>query len=225
MARFAALDLDSGSDSSEEEVQKPSLRRPPTPPSPPKRRLGVLEEDDEGDDEASEVSDELHEEEEEESGMDEDDVGESPPRHRQRAVKQSALVEGEDGEFRFGHELEPRASTSTTSHSPPTTRYRPLDDPTVIPWAQQIGLDAAKVKQMQASMFKDHDVGGASSTSRAGPGQKHKLPVVKPFALQRKHSRDSEGDGLRHDSQEVRFCSLLGPPFLMRLNVARVFWV
>jgi len=225
MARFAALDTDSGTDSNDEEVQRNSSHRPQTPPSPPKRRLGILEEDDEGDDEASEVSEELHEEDEESSGMDEDDVGESPPRRTQRTVKQSALVEGEDGEFRFGHELEPRASTSTTSHSPPTTRYRPLDDPTVIPWAQQIGLDAAKVKQMQASMFKDHDVGGAGSTSKPGAGQKYKLPVVKSFSLQRKHSRDSEGDGLRHDSQEVRLCSLLGPPFLIRLNIARVFRV
>ena len=72
-------------------------------------------------------------------------------------------------------------------------------DVSVIPWARQVGVDAQKMHVMQTSLFRipEETVAFKAMTRATRPHFKLS-PTVR-----RKHSRDSIGDGLRVDSQEV----------------------
>ena len=73
-------------------------------------------------------------------------------------------------------------------------------DPTIIPWARELGVDANRVHVMQTSLFRMPEEERAIKALN-GPLPRRKL--VLPSSHSRKHSRDSEGEGHRADSRQV----------------------
>ena len=125
----------------------------------------------------------------------------SPPRiGTPRNKDYNALVEDENGDMRYAQEMGRRASPgSASSRSSPGTKtqsgYR--GDPSVIPWAQRVGVDTQKLHVMQASLFRSQE----EATALNHPVER-KLPELKIHGG-RKHRRDSDGDALKFDSREV----------------------
>ncbi|KAJ7180452.1 nuclear protein 96-domain-containing protein [Mycena filopes] len=98
-----------------------------------------------------------------------------------RQRPRNGLVEDENGDIQYAHEVS-----------------RPRTDPTLIPWAQHIGVDAQKMHVMQTSLFRVPEEAAAMRAVER-PARAY-LQVAQP--LSRKHSRDSDGDGLRFESKE-----------------------
>ncbi|KAJ7222682.1 nuclear protein 96-domain-containing protein [Mycena rebaudengoi] len=94
----------------------------------------------------------------------------------------NALVEDEHGEIQYAHEL-----------------VRPRADPALIPLAHHVGVDAQKMHVMQTSLFRVPEE-AAAMRALDRPARPPHLQV--PQLLNRKHSRDSDGDGLRFESKE-----------------------
>ncbi|KZT69972.1 hypothetical protein DAEQUDRAFT_668616 [Daedalea quercina L-15889] len=104
--------------------------------------------------------------------------------------------------------------------SPPPTQ-RTLADPTLIPWARELGVDAQKMHVMQTALFRVPEEEAALKAASQAPPRRR----VSVFAgLSRKHSRDSEGDGLRTDlRQRASFAQDLDPaPYRPTRKYARV---
>lgn len=77
-----------------------------------------------------------------------------------------------------------------------------LADPSLIPRARQLGIDRQKMLVMQTSLFHaPEEAAVIQDISRPEPSRKALLP---PATIGRKHSRDSDGEGLRADSRQVR---------------------
>ncbi|KAJ7695132.1 nuclear protein 96-domain-containing protein [Mycena rosella] len=109
-----------------------------------------------------------------------------------RPRPRNGLVEDENGDIQYAHEV-----------------LRPRVDPTLIPWAQHIGVDAQKMHVMQTSLFRVPEEAAAMRAAEK-PARFH-LQV--PQSLNRKHSRDSDGDGLRFESKErASFAQDIEPP-------------
>ena len=194
MARFTAL----ASDTSDDETYQQPAR--PVPLSTPKPRANDAPHQDED----ADISDS------DSSRMDEDELTSKPLTHPQRKRRdKNALVEGEDGEFYHAHELdedegENDASSSSSSESSPRRTRRP--GPTSVPWAQLVGVDPNRMHIMQASLFRVPEE--EQALKHALPEKHGQLHLMMSNTLNRKHSRDSEGDGLRVAAQEVRICSI-----------------
>ena len=95
-----------------------------------------------------------------------------------------------------------RGPAALVSSQSPPARIRPGGNPTIIPWAQRVGVDAQKMHVMQTSLFRMPEEERALKALNE-PQPRRKLLQLKS-ALTRKHSRDSEGEGLRADSRQVR---------------------
>lgn len=191
MARFRAYTSESSS--SDDEEERPT-RPLPSKPSPPKKPVEEPIEEDESVEEGVSES-EASTSESSSSEMDEDELR-ATARAEPAVRKSNALVQGEDGEIRYAHEVEAR------------TRG-PLDgDPTIIPWAQRLGVDAQKMHVMQTSLFRMPEEAAALRALHqdAGPKTSRKRLNLHspPKASTRKHGRESDIDGLRSDSREVR---------------------
>jgi len=92
-------------------------------------------------------------------------------------------------------------------------------DPSIIPWAQRLGIDPQKMHVMHSSLFPAPESAEALKQLNA---EKHDRARLTPNGVHRKHSRDSEGEGLRAATQEVRptvFSAVvrIGTSFLLRL--------
>ncbi|KAG6908251.1 hypothetical protein DXG01_005585 [Tephrocybe rancida] len=140
-----------------------------------------------------------------------------PPRARRRKQPdRNALVEGEDGEIRYAHEIDgdrvPNLRVSEASSSSPPPHPRARGDPTLTSWAQHVGVDAQKMHVMQTSLFRLPEEAAALKALNQPQSSRAGLRVpLQP--LNRKHSRDSDGDGLRTDSRErPSFAHDIEPP-------------
>jgi nuclear pore complex protein Nup98-Nup96 len=189
MARFRAYASDSSDDGNASESEDPKR---------------VSAEDDEGECESDQESSSSSA-----SEMHEDELLPSRIPRRPKS-KRNALVEDEDGEIRYADEVNDRrpavrvshASSSSSSSSsstspPPRTAH---GDPTIIPWAQHVGVDPQKMHVMQTSLFRMPEEAAALKAMNQPSRSNLRIPLQ---PLNRKHSRDSDGDGLRVDSREV----------------------
>ena len=104
-----------------------------------------------------------------------------------------------------GSTSEEGSETDSDDGSPPPNQ--PQRDPSLIPRAQQLGVEPQRMHVMQASLFRPEDDAGGVSTRR------RLQAMASSLSLSRKHSRDSDGEGLRQDSQQVN-------PYLGRPNYA-----
>lgn len=205
MARFAAYTSDSSS--CDEEVEEIIPERPaPKDPAPPTRR----EETD-------------SEEEDEESSSSDLDIEElsSPVRGG------NALVETEDGDIQYVHEVRGGGAGASASSPPRTRRTLNVGDPTIIPWAQHVGVDAQKMHVMQTSLFRMPEEAAALRALKetATRPATIKIAAGKHLGMNRKHSRDSDGEGPRMDSREVRahscFAFILVEPSRQQWQIGR----
>ena len=183
MARFRAYASDSSDDGAGTE--------PDEHPSHPSED----ESESEGDEDSSSSSS---------SEMHEDDLLTSRLLRKQ-AHRRKAWVEDEDEEIQDVREMNDdrrpavrvSPASSSSSSSPPARAPR---DPTIIPWAQHIGVDAQKMHVMQTSLFRMPEEAAALKAMKDSAPSNLRIPLQ---PLNRKHSRDSDGDGLRIDSREV----------------------
>lgn len=118
----------------------------------------------------------------------ESDSGKPSHRHRKRTEKASDASTSEE---------EPEGDSEDDESPPPS---QPQMDRSIIPRAQQLGVEPQRMHVMQASLFRaEGGVEGAPTLHKA-------LVQASALSLSRKHSRDSDGDGLRQDSQQVGVC-------------------
>jgi nuclear pore complex protein Nup98-Nup96 len=184
MARFSANKTDSSEDEDELYLnQSQELQKKPKGSQPP-----PVEDEEDSDEEAASSSSS--------SDMQEDELVTSP-RRKGPGKTRNALIENDDGEIRYAHEI--------TKGQPPYKKSPPRQqrgDPTIIPWAQQLGVDAQKMHVMQTSLFRMPEEAAAMKAMKNPTSVKRLL--LPPQPMNRKHSRDSDGDGLRMESREVR---------------------
>jgi nuclear pore complex protein Nup98-Nup96 len=118
-----------------------------------------------------------------------------PPKHQKPAPVRRKDENNYRGTKSHRSESSTDGSTSGEEDSedgefPPPNQ--PQVDTSLIPRAQQLGVDPQRMHVMQASLFRAED-GVEGVSARSHPS----------LSLSRKHSRDSDGEGLRQGSQQV----------------------
>jgi nuclear pore complex protein Nup98-Nup96 len=197
MVRFSAYNTDS-SNTSEDEDDHTSSREAP-------RATSIVETESNAE---SDVDDEPSSSSSSSSEMQVEELRSSPPARRKYSRKQdrNALVEDENDDV---HQVHVRVSPSSSSNSSPPVKTRlnnPRDDPTIIPWAKHVGVDAQTMHVMQTSLFRMPEEAAALKALQQVPKPMTTVRLdvsTRNQTVNRKHSRDSEGDGLRIDSREV----------------------
>ena len=186
MARFRAFLTDSESEAEETTQNATTATHPPEKPT--------------------DVS--MSEDDSEEAGS-ESESSQPSPKHRKRTGK--ALVHPKDergyrasktrrleSPLDVSTSEEESVSDSEDDESPPPNQ--PQADPSLISRAQQLGVEPQRMHVMQASLF------GLGDGVEGVPTRHKALVLSTSLSLSRKHSRDSDGEGLRQDSQQVRVC-------------------
>lgn len=207
MARFRAYASDSDSSSDEEELQRAGTSN--ASGRLPDQQGRDEQHESESDEESLSNSGESSGSSSSSSDMDEDELIAPRTLKSLNSRGHNALVEDRDGEIRYAHEVDVRVSPPSARSSPPSNpRQHVNGNPTIIPWAQQIGVDAQKMHVMQTSLFRMPEAAALRALDQlTRPQQTTRQNLVLPAqSLNRKHSRDSDGDGLRFDSQEVCRC-------------------
>ncbi|KAG6889187.1 hypothetical protein C0992_006104 [Termitomyces sp. T32_za158] len=152
------------------------------------------------------------------SEMHEDELLTSRARRRKHSNR-NALVEDEDGDIVYAHEFDgdkdsrvPKLRVSDASSSSLSPPPRARGDPTLTSWAQHVGMDAQKMHVMQTSLFRvPEEAAALKALNQPQPSRPNLRVPLQP--LNRKHSRDSDGDGLRPDFRErSSFAHDIEPP-------------
>ena len=192
MARFTALASDTSEDD-EKYVASPP-RKPPQPRTrgviPPSR---VQRPDDDVDMISDSGSSRADEEDEEAEEEDEEDPPSDSSRVSPRAGGRTYTNEEQEDDE--------ESSDSSRSSLEVTLPEHRRGDPSIIPWAQRIGIDPQKMHVMHASLFPGRE--SAEALKQLNTEQTDRTRLT-PNGLHRKHSRDSEGEGLRTATREVR---------------------
>jgi nuclear pore complex protein Nup98-Nup96 len=199
MARFTALPSDTSEDD-EKYVASPPRKSPQPRPrgTLPPARVQQADEDAEmiSDSGSSRADEEEEEEEEEEPHSDSSrSSADNRPRASARASG-SAYVPEEPGEE------EDSGESSRSSLEVVVLPEHRRGDPSVIPWAQRLGIDPQKMHVMHASLFPGPESAETHTLKPSNAGKQDRARLT-PNGLHRKHSRDSEGEGLRAATQEV----------------------
>jgi nuclear pore complex protein Nup98-Nup96 len=189
MARFTALPSDTSEDD-EKYVASPPRK---TPPQPRTRRAFPPSRLQRPDDDAEMISDSGSSRADEEDEEGEEDPPSDSSRMSANKQRASARAMSEEPE----EEESGESSRSSLEVALPEHRR---GDPSIIPWAQRIGIDPQKMHVMHASLFPAQESAEAMKQLSV---EKHDRARLTPNGLHRKHSRDSEGEGLRAATQEV----------------------
>jgi nuclear pore complex protein Nup98-Nup96 len=129
---------------------------------------------------------------------------------KQKKPQKAALVQGEDGDYYHAYETgrqETPTDVSTSdseSESEDEVSPQPINrsrkDTSIIPWAQHVGVEPQRMHVMQTSLFRMPE----EATMLQQPNLPSRFQALPSnFNLNRKHSRDSDGEGLRLDLQQV----------------------
>ena len=137
------------------------------------------------------------------SRVDEQHIPSNSPRLNARG--QHALVRTSRAGTEEPEEADESAAESSGSDSEAPLPEHRRGDPTIIPWAHRIGVDPKKMHVMQASLFRAPET---VETLKQLNAEKPEQDRLTPNGLHRKHSRDSEGEGLRTLTQGVRRLSI-----------------
>jgi hypothetical protein len=128
-----------------------------------------------------------------------DEGDEEPPSDSSRLSadnkRASARAMTEDPE-----EEEEESGESSGSSSEVVLPEHRRADPSIIPWAQRLGIDPQKMHVMHSSLFPAPESAEALKQLNV---EKHDRTRLTPNGVHRKHSRDSEGEGLRAATREV----------------------
>jgi nuclear pore complex protein Nup98-Nup96 len=136
---------------------------------------------------------------EEEEGDDEEELPSDSSRLSPDIQRTTGRADGDMYASEEQGEGDDSSDSSRSSLEVPLPQHR-RGDPSVIPWAQRIGIDPQKMHVMHASLFPRPESAEALKQSNEDKPDRVRLT---PNGLHRKHSRDSEGDGLRAAAQEV----------------------
>ena len=185
MARFSANITDSSED--EDDLY---LNQRQEPPKKTERSRPVPVQDTEDSEEDSELASSSSSS----SDMEEEELI-SSSRRKRPAQTRNSLIEDDNGEIQHAHEVTKRPQSKK---SPPRR-----GDPTIIPWAQQLGVDPQKMHVMQTSLFRMPEEAAAMKAMSTRPATSAKRLQLPSLSVNRKHSRDSDGGGLRMDQREV----------------------
>lgn len=190
MARFSALASDTSEDDEKYATSPPRKQpQPKTRSAFPPPRFQQVNED------AEMVSDS------ESSRADEEELPSDSSQLRANKQRASGrpgagiYPTGDPGEGEGGEES---GDSSASSSDEPLPDHR-RGNASIIPWAQRIGVDPQKMHVMQASLFRAPET---AETLKQLNAEKPDRARLTPNGLHRKHSRDSEGDGLRVVAQE-----------------------
>ncbi|KAF5330033.1 hypothetical protein D9611_010458 [Ephemerocybe angulata] len=204
MVRFRAFDSGSSSESDDEQDTRSVASDEPLPRH--RQEQPTFEPEGESDDEEEE------EEEEEEDSDDSDDSAmledELMYGVRAKARPRTALYQDENGDFQVARDEDDDdiqdGSESPSSRLSPTEPSGPRQN--IIPWARHVGVDAQKMHVMQTSLFRMPEEAAALKALNNQPPSRPKTvsALNPPTRLSRKHSRDSDGDGLRSDGSRDR---------------------
>jgi nuclear pore complex protein Nup98-Nup96 len=193
MARFTALPSDTSED---EKYADSPPRKPPQSRSHhifPPRVQRVNEDADMASDSGSSRADG------EEDGDDEEELPSDSSRLSPDIQRTSGRADGDMYASEEQGEGDESSDSSRSSLEVLLPEHR-RGDPSVIPWAQRIGIDPQKMHVMHASLFPRPEPAEALKQSNVDKPDRARLT---PNGLHRKHSRDSEGDGLRAATREV----------------------
>ena len=185
MARFRAFLTDSESEAEETTQNATTATHPPAKPAD----ASMTEDDSDGADSGSE-SESSHPSPKHKKWKGKalvhlkDEKGYRAPRSRRSETPTDASTSDEESE-----------AVSEDNESPQNQHQM---DPSLIPRAQQLGVEPQRMHVMQASLFRTEDDAEGVPTRHRG------LALSSSLSLTRKHSRDSDGEGLREDSQQVR---------------------
>ncbi|KAI0918514.1 hypothetical protein AcV5_002488 [Taiwanofungus camphoratus] len=144
---------------------------------------------------------------ESDSSMDEEEdlwqpAAQTRGRHKRSPVSEETSPPSEDDEMHLGDKDSKHNRTGVqfaSTPKSPTPAQRTLNNPTIIPWARELGVDAQKMHVMQTSFFRMPEEEAALKALSQPTARRKPLP---PSLLNRKHSRDSEGEGLRAESRQ-----------------------
>ena len=195
MARFSALASDTSEDDEQYATSPPKKHPQPKTRSafPPPRVQRVDEDAEMASDSESSRADE------EELHSDSSQLGANKQRPFGRTG--AGIYPTEDPEEGEGEgEGEEESGDSSASSSDELLPEHRRGNSSIIPWAQRIGVDPQKMHVMQASLFRGPET---AETLKQLNAEKPDRARLTPNGLHRKHSRDSEGDGLRTVAQEV----------------------
>ena len=133
-------------------------------------------------------------------GEEEDDLPSDSSRLSPDIQRASARADGDLYATEEHGEGEDSSGSSRSSSEVLLPEHR-RGDPSIIPWAQRIGIDPQKMHVMHASFFPRTEPADALKQLSAEKPDRARLT---PNGLHRKHSRDSEGDlVMRAATQEV----------------------
>lgn len=148
-------------------------------------------------------------------------------RHKRSPVSEETSPPSEDDEMHLGDKDSKHNRTGVqfaSTPKSPTPAQRTLNNPTIIPWARELGVDAQKMHVMQTSFFRMPEEEAALKALSQPTARRKPLP---PSLLNRKHSRDSEGEGLRAESRQVGHMKPVMSPgscVLIWCLIADVLW-
>lgn len=94
------------------------------------------------------------------------------------------------------------AQLRAASASPPPPNTKPAD-PTLVPWARDVGVDRQRMHVMQTSLFRVPEEEAALRSISKSNLQPSVKRLNLPTGTTRKHGRDSDGEGIRADSRTV----------------------
>jgi len=215
MARFTALPSDTSEDD-EKYVASPPLK-PPQPrtnrPPAPSRVQRVDEDAEMASDSGSSRADGEGEEEDEDDEPPSDSPRPSANNHRRAAARAGRGRETHTTEEEEEEEGEESGGSSRSSLEVVILPEHRRGDPSIIPWAQRIGIDPQKMHVMHASLFPGPGPESSAEALKPSNAEKPERVRLTPNGLHRKHSRDSEGDGVRAATQEVCVCFYFSFPF------------
>ncbi|KAF6764293.1 nucleoporin nup189 [Ephemerocybe angulata] len=196
MVRFRAFDSGSSSESDDEQDTRSVASDEPLP----RHRQEQPTFEPEGGKEEEEGSDDS-----DDSAMLEDELMYGV---RAKARPRTALYQDENGDFQVAREEDDDdiqdGSESPSSRLSPTEPSGPRQN--IIPWARHVGVDAQKMHVMQTSLFRMPEEAAALKALNNQPPSRPKTisTLPPPTRLSRKHSRDSDGDGLKSDGSRDR---------------------
>ncbi|OCH85762.1 hypothetical protein OBBRIDRAFT_739307 [Obba rivulosa] len=147
--------------------------------------------------------------------MVEDELEVSVPANKERRSSRLSSSDEEEN----AHKVKSTIQSAVSSKSPPPAHL--TSNPTIIPRAREMGLDPQKVHVMQAAFFRVPEEEAAIKATTQPMSRK---TLYMSSALNRKHSRDSEGEGIRAESrQRASFAQDIQPtPYRPSRKYARV---
>ncbi|TFY68005.1 hypothetical protein EVJ58_g1277 [Rhodofomes roseus] len=136
-------------------------------------------------------------------------------RFRAYSTDSEGELSSDDDAKRVDDEFDPAVK------SPPLTQRAPVNL-TITSWARDRGIEPQKMHVMQAALFRQPEEEAAMKAASQAPQPRRKASVF--AGLSRKHSRDSEGEGLRTElRQRASFAQDLEPtPYRPTRKYARV---